>query len=151
MDPLLQDGINKFLDHLDLVESKSAHTISNYRRYLQHFLEFSTNLLISRLTEAIIQEYRLFLSSKHSELSPITQNYHLTALREFIHFANQNSWLEINPRSIKLHSIPKKRVSPLPGVALSTLQGQKIKPCEEGLRDQLILELLVGNGLKVSE
>jgi site-specific recombinase XerD len=103
------------------------------------------------ITLAMLQEYRIFLNSKKMGLSIPTQNYHLTALREFLRFANQNMWSKIDPKVITLHSLPKKSTPVHPQVDLTTLQVKHTTPSPEGFRDKLILELLVSTGLKVSE
>lgn len=151
MDQSLKGAIDKYLDYLDQVESKSTNTISNYARYLNHFLQFTSDLPLESISLTTLQEYRSFLNSKKMALSIPTQNYHLTALREFLRFAGQNTWSKIDPKVIVLHSIPKKSAPVHPEVDLTTLQSQHVTPSLEGFRDKLILELLVSTGLKVSE
>lgn len=150
MPPKLSRVIADFQNSLAESGAKSAHTISNYRRYLNHFFQHVGDLAVSELTLAKIHTYRKFLASPEAQLSTSSQNYHLTALRELLKYTNSLALTSIDPKSIKLHSLMGHQpVTALPTDLQSLAQSLPLSA--EKLRDKLIIELLISTGIKVSE
>lgn len=144
MDPIdLKLAIANFL--ADLRQSKSPHTFENYQRYLKNFSHFVHDLSVSELNTQHLNRYRSYLSHSDPPMAISSQNYHLTALRQFILYLHSRNLTTLDADLIKLHSEPKQ-TSPLASVDLNSP-----KITADNVRDQLILSLLRTTGLKVSE
>lgn len=144
MDPVnLKLAIANFLAELRF--NKSPHTFKNYQRYLKNFFHFTSDLPISTLNSQHLSRYRSYLAHSDPPIAISSQNYHLTALRQFILYLHFRNLTTLDADLIKLHpqpSPPSPRVFP-------DLNPSKI--IADNLRDQLILSLLRTTGLKVSE
>ncbi len=139
---------DKFIKHL-LDVGKSDKTIENYNRYLNFFVEYIGVLSVKKIDDFVIDKFISFLKS--SKYSAKTQNYHITALRMFLKYLNENNYVSINIKNITLNKtsdikryfINEKDVIRV----LSNIDNNDIK----SLRDKAILYLLFYTGIKVSE
>lgn len=128
----------------DLSAAKSPNTITNYRRYLAHFSDYLSDIFLTDLSLQKLIQYRAFLLHQ-SQLSPTTQNYHLIAVRQFIKYLHSSGLSQLTAADLKL--LP---VSPRHAIVTPTPVPQNITS-SDNLRDQLIFNLIVTTGLKVSE
>ncbi|OOV87280.1 tyrosine recombinase XerC [Oceanospirillum linum] len=153
-DPLLE----QFLAGLARQQG-SAHTLNNYRRdleqFLRHLLDTGFQPEWGSLSRKQIRHY---LACRHQQgLSPRSIQRHLSSIRSFLNFLQQERLLSINPAD-GLRAPKAGQLLPKP-VDIDQLQGLLDQPrgAKEGgasviaVRDQAILELLYGCGLRLAE
>mgnify|MGYP000005513172 FL=1 len=150
----------RFLDHLSLERRLSAHTSRNYKGALQKFahwlcLETKEN----KLTKVDRQIARSYLIEAQNSLSRRTLANQVSALRCFYQFCQTRGWANSNP--FKNLSLPKAEKS-LPKF-LTEKQARSLMSAPAlvhqdsnqadflATRDGIILELMYGAGLRVSE
>jgi integrase/recombinase XerD len=143
--------IEAFLDMMSAERGAGANTLAAYRRDL---LDFS-GYLASKGSDAAAagrEQVRGFLASL-SELSPTTQARKLSALRQFYGFLYGEGHRTDDPTDAV--AAPRTR-RPLPKIlsggdlqAMLDVAAEDGSP--EGLRLTLIVEMLYGGGLRVSE
>jgi integrase/recombinase XerC len=152
--------VQSFLDHLSLERRLSDNTLKNYRRSLIRFCAWKRT---QDENQAILntekQDARAYVIECQNELSRRTLANHISALRSFFHFCQIRGLVKNNP--FKILSLPKTDVS-LPQF-LTEQQAKNLmqtpywvhkdsgKADFLATRDCLILELLYGAGLRVSE
>lgn len=148
-----------FLEHLEVERNCSKLTIRNYHHYLNRFsdwyLDYSSKKDLSDLDLDVIRKYRLFLSrienSSQEPISPVTQSYHIIALRSFLKWLTKNDFEVISPEKIDL---PKGKSRSLKFLKQEQIDRFLKAPDTDelaGVRDRAILELLFSTGLRVSE
>ena len=138
--------IETFLDMMGAERGSGANTIAAYRRDL---LDFSGK---ADLRRAGREDIRAFLASL-SDMAPSTQARKLSALRQFYGFLYAEGIRTDDPTQTL--AAPKAR-RPLPKILstddldrMLTVAAQDRTP--EGLRLTLMVEMLYGGGLRVSE
>lgn len=148
---LLQD----FSEHLEVERGRSSKTAENYSLYLARFVEFSNDIEIEKVSRETIRKWRLWLNRYKNEqgdgLLPITQSYHLIALRSFLVYVGKRGFATLGPEAIELPVVKRKQVSFLNSDELARLIAAIDTSSEAGLRDRAIVELLFSSGLRVSE
>ncbi len=144
-----------FLEYLEIEQNRSQKTIANYDHYLTRLSDFAGDIDVSDIDPEMIRKWRLWLhrlgSNTSDELSPITLNYHLIALRSFLKFCAKRDITAMNPAKIELARTKRKQVTFLNEDELESLFSQPNTDTINGLRDRAILELLFASGLRVSE
>ena len=134
----------------------SPHTIRAYSNDLssfKNFLRIFTNkknpdfLSVDKLT------IRSYLTELHKrKINATTSNRHISSLRSFYHFLQKQGVIRSNPtEDIELPKKKKKLPSFLPVDDAVQLMDMVDTGSEEGTRDSIILEILYGTGLRVSE
>lgn len=139
------------------IQNQSEHTLQAYERDVSDFLEFCSirNLNLNDIETADLRE---FLGSKveHQQLSPSSLQRLLSAVRQFMKWAEQGQYMAFNPADdFQL----KRQSRPLPGlVDIETVNQILDQPAPESeaqqqmwLRDKAILELLYSSGLRLAE
>ncbi|MDG1173346.1 MAG: tyrosine-type recombinase/integrase [Opitutales bacterium] len=150
----------KFLDHLALERRLSAHTLRNYKGALEKFTEWlSQESKENDLTKVDRQIARSYLVEAQRSLSRRTLANQISALRCFYQFCQTRDWANSNP--FKNLSLPKVEKS-LPKF-LTEKQARELMSSPSllhqesnhadflAMRDGIILELMYGAGLRVSE
>ena len=151
----------RFLRALRLERRLSPHTLRSYENSIRHFfLWMQRNPLWKGKLEAIesidIREY--VIESQH-ELSRKSIHNRVSALRSFYHYLVEHGAVESNPFTGAVlpktpRSVPKflteDQILRLLSGPLELLDQEAISPFQ-AWRDRLILELLYGGGLRVSE
>lgn len=153
--------INEFLESLEVERGRAKNTIDAYRLYLERFYELTADFVSedykpSEITPEILRKYRLRLNrfvsdQKGSELSVITQAYHLIALRGFLRYLSRRGIKSLDPSLIDLPKAAKKQVTFLHYDEVEMMLDSIPSDTETGLRDHAIIELLFSGGLRVSE
>lgn len=147
------ENIDSYIEYL-ASEGKSPHTTLNYRIDLRHFKDYLDGQGIFDVADIDTRAVRIFISSIIGVGEAKTSaSRRLSAVRGFTAWLWESGKLENDPSpGVK----GPKKTEPLPR-ALS--YGQTVKLLTEGpdksskscMRDRLILELLYGAGLRVSE
>ncbi len=150
-----EDAVSQFLEYLELEQNRSLKTIQNYSHYLTRLSDFAGELKLKDIDTELIRKWRMWLNrlptATSDELSKITQNYHLIALRSFLRFCAKRGWDTLQPDKIELSRTKRPQVTFLTPEELGRLTGQPDIDKLTGLRDRAILELLFSSGLRVSE
>ncbi|HET7827636.1 MAG TPA: site-specific tyrosine recombinase/integron integrase [Candidatus Saccharimonadales bacterium] len=150
-----EQAIAEFLEYLELEQNRSLKTIQNYSHYLTRLSDFAGDIKLADIDTELVRKWRLWLNrlptSNSDELSKMTQNYHLIALRSFLRFCAKRNWQTLQPDKIELARTRRPQVTFLTPDELGRLLGQPDVSKLNGLRDRAILELLFSSGLRVSE
>lgn len=151
----ISDYIYDFIEYLEVEGGRMPRTAENYKVYLDRFVEFAGEILVSDITPEVVRKYRLWLNRHHNqrgdELAMITQSYHLIALRGFLRYLLRRDIPSMSPDKIELPKIHRKQVTFLHFDEVERLLAQINTSDEAGLRDRAIIELLFSSGLRVSE
>jgi integrase/recombinase XerC len=169
----IQSAIDQFLEHLRVERNYSAHTLRNYRSDLEKFFQCrqdsrpapgadaAPSNLADLAKAANFRKIREYLGTLYAERrQPATVARKLAALRSFYRYACREGLAKDNPA--KLVSTPRQPQR-LPEVMTAEEMnrlidavvpqpdtGAQLQPALAA-RDRLILELLYGCGLRVSE
>ena len=156
----VSDLIEEFLEYVEIERGRSEHTINNYGLYLARFLELASEdrddeLKPKDITPELLRKYRLKLNRykniNNQGLSPLTQAYHLIALRGFLRYLARRGIDSLDPSLVDLPKAVKKQVTFLHFDEVERLLDTIDTSTESGLRDRAIIELLFSGGLRVSE
>ena len=155
------DLINEFLESLEVESGRSRYTTRNYELYLSRILEFQNefdpenDLKPEDITEEWLRKYRLWLNRYTTErgknLTVMTQNYHLIALRGFLKYLAKRKIKSLDPVLVELPRTHRAQVTFLYVDEINRIVEQIPLDTEDGLRDKAIFELLFSTGLRVSE
>ena len=145
-----------FLEYLEIERNRSQRTIANYDHYLTRLIDFAGDIQVSDVDEELVRKWRLWLArlgtNVSDEMTIVTQNYHLIALRMFLRFCAKRKITALAADKIELPKMPKRhKVTFLSSDELERLFAQPDEGSPSGLRDRAILELLFSSGLRVSE
>ncbi len=150
-----EQAVAEFLEYLELEQNRSRKTIQNYSHYLTRLSDFAGEIKLADIDAELIRKWRMWLNrlptSNADELSKMTQNYHLIALRSFLRFCAKRNWETLAPDKIELARTRRPQVTFLTPEELERLTAQPDISKLNGLRDRAILELLFSSGLRVSE
>lgn len=153
--------IQDFLEYCEIEKNKSRLTIQNYHHYLVRFSAFCDEHGIEKpeqITLDTVRSYRLFLNRLTNELNgrplkPITQNYHVIAVRAFLKYLAKRDIDTLSAEKIELAKSPSREVD-----VMNNDEVQRIKDATKHeelevarLRDKAILELLFSSGVRISE
>lgn len=152
--------INSYLFDLKKSNKVTGQTILNYKNYLNKFVTWYKNNYkqeILKLDEKILDGYKQYLihyqDKQGQELSTLTQNYYLIALRSLLKYLQSKNIFDFDYKNIKL-SLAKKKNKPTINVDLITRLLKSPEATNEPdiikKRDAAILSLLINFGLKVS-
>ena len=154
-DYYLADLIDEFIEYVEVERGRSIRTAENYRLYMERLVEFAGNIPVYKITDELIRKYRLWLNryidEQGRDLSTITQNYHLIALRNFLKYCSQRDIETLDSGRIILPKIQKKQVSFLLAEEVARMFDAIDSDDANGSRDKAILELLFSGGMRVSE
>lgn len=142
----MHDELENFLYHLEVVKGVSPHTIRNYEIDLRYFFTFSKG----KLTQQTIRGY--LASMQTEEKSKKTVVRRLSSIRSFCRHLVKEKILEEDPTlEIATPRLPRQ----LPKVLNFQQVIDFIKAPDLttllGIRDRVIMEVLYGSGLRVSE
>jgi tyrosine recombinase XerC len=147
----MKERISKFLTYLQDEVHASSHTLSAYRRDLDQFYSFLEN--DSRkgvLSPQSIRDFGAYLLRAGSSRATVERK--LSVLRSFCKYLSRSGSINIElPRRILLPRREKRLPRFLDQASLNDLIESQETKTELQLRSRLILELLYGCGLRVSE
>ncbi len=157
----ISQGIEQFLEYLEIEKGYSRLTVDTYRRYLIRFADWVSSgssgaLLVGDIKPDLVRGYRLHLARHQGPdgegLSRVTQGYYLIALRALLRYlAVQRSMDVMAADKVELPKAASRNVSFLKLEEVDRLMGATDVSEEPGLRDRAILEMLFSTGLRVSE
>lgn len=151
----LTDLIMDFTEYVEIERGRSQRTAENYHLYMERLVEFAGDIKVGDINDELVRKYRLWLNrykdQQGRELSPITQSYHLIALRSFLKYCGQRNIETLDSDKIILPKVHKKQVSFLLSEEVVRLFNSIDETKANGLRDKAIIALLFSGGLRVSE
>lgn len=149
------DILYDYLEYLEIEQNLSQKTIENYHHYLARLVEFADDPLLSSITPDMIRKWRIWLNRVQTvdkeNISKLTQNYHLIALRSFLKYLSKRDIKAMPADKIELSKSTRKQLSFLSREEVERLMNTPDVQTEKGLRDRAILELLFCSGMRVSE
>lgn len=151
----ISELIIDFIEHVEVERGRSQKTAENYHLYLQRLVEFAGDIEIEKVNVELIRKWRLWLNRYKNDqgdsLSPLTQSYHLIAMRSFLGYCSKRDIDTLTPEKIELPKTNRKQVSFLTAEEVMRIIAEPDDTSLIGLRDRAILELLFSSGLRVSE
>ena len=149
----LSSMIKKFQTYLEYEKNVSPKTYENYTLWLERFLKHIGDVNVKDITSLDVLDFRQELTKR--TLSKKTINYHIVAIRSFLKFCLKHDIDVISPDKLELGKTPPRVVSFLNE---SEIENMLSMPAEyekkntlKRLRDESILLVLYGTGLRVSE
>jgi integrase/recombinase XerC len=146
--------LERFISFLKFEKHYSVHTVKAYEKDIATYLAFweGQGINFNILTHRNIRTYLADLMDQR--LTPVSVNRVLSSLRSYYKFLQREGLYNENPTSlVKALKTPKK----LPVVVQEEKIDELLDHDEifdknfEGQRDRLILELLFGTGMRLSE
>ena len=152
----LSDLIMDFVEDVELRHPYSPSTARNYNLYMDRLVEFAGDIPVEEIDNELIRKYRLWLNrlvdSQNRRLKPVTQNYHLIALRQFLKYCSKREMTVYDSNKIELAAKDKRTsASYLTLDEMSRLLSAVDVKEISYLRDRAILDLLFSSGMRVSE
>ena len=145
--------LNFFIEYLQIEKNYSQYTIVNYTSDIEDFFSFMKEQSVSHLEEVTYNDTRLYLTQLHKRnYSRRTISRKVSSLRSFYKFLVREEKLSENPFS--LVSLPKKEQKiPTFFYEQEIEELFSISDCTTsiGQRNQALLEVLYGTGIRVSE
>ncbi|TDN39006.1 integrase [Hymenobacter sp. UV11] len=147
--------MDEFLDFLRYEKRFSPHTVTSYQTDLAQFaayLRVEYELVEpAQATHPLIRGWVVSLMSQ--DLDPRTVNRKVACLRSFYKFLLRGHQIEANPMlRIKAPKMAKKLPEFVPEESLNRLLNSfEFEDSLAGARDQLVLEMLYGTGIRLSE
>jgi integrase/recombinase XerC len=145
--------LNFFVEYLQIEKNYSQYTIVNYVTDIEDFFSFMKEQAIVNLEEITYNDTRLYLTQLHKrEYSRKTISRKVSSLRSFFKFLVREEKLNENPFS--LVSLPK-REQKIPQFLyeeeIEKLFSVSDRNTPLGQRNQALIEVLYGTGIRVSE
>lgn len=143
---LLSFAIEAYLKSLS--GKNSNYTVKNYSKYLARFLNFISDIEVSSITPEKIAKYKASL--QNLRIKAVTINLFLIALRSFIKYEVEQG-VDLSHLEVELEYQPARKVEILDQEALDLILRTPDSSTLVGIRDKIILELIILSGLKASE
>lgn len=150
--PALHPWMDSYLEHLLVIQGLSEATLAAYRTDLGAFHRFlqEQSVTLDRVDEQVLFFYLVDMKKRGLKNSSIAR--HLASLRGLFRFAVREFGIKENPAGLLENP---KGVERIPEV-LNRTETEALLACPDmatklGYRDRVMLELLYGAGLRVSE
>lgn len=143
--------VNFFLDHLSIERRLSSHTITSYSTDLEQFTAFIAPASLSEVQALTIRKWLISLSDDSIQNRSI--NRKLATLRTFYKYLLRTGKIEENPMtSIRMVKTNKKIPQFVRESEMENLvENRKMATNFSEARDELILFLLYGTGIRLAE
>ena len=141
-----------YLRFLEVERRYSPHTLSNYRRDLLAFADWTRGEGIAEIGKATAEDVRRFIAAEHRRgLSPRSLQRRLSALRGLLRFLSDRGEIAGNVAGgLRAPKAGRKLPQTLDADEMTRLvEVPTDRPL--GLRDRAMLELLYSSGLRLSE
>ena len=153
--------IQRFIDYLALERRLSDYTVRNYRTALLNFFSWNRDVghWSGDITKISGREIRDYLIESQRRVSRRTLHNYVSGLRSFYNYWLKQGGVKINPfEGITLPKLNKplpkflteNQITQLISGPMRLLDNESLSPFQ-AWRDRLILEILYGGGLRVSE
>ena len=148
----MEQLIEKFIDYLKVQKNYSSFTLLNYKKDIEEYEMFlkEKNYNYKNMDYKKCTEYLLFLDNRNLKKTSVSRR--LSSLRTFYKYLVLNNYVDNNP--FLLVSSPKKEKKMPKFINYSGIEEifniPNIKT-KEGQRERVILEILYGSGIRVSE
>lgn len=148
----MEKYIDKFIEYLKIQKNYSEYTLLNYKKDIEEYNTFLKDKKYSydNLDYKKCTEYLIFLDGLNLKKTSISRR--LSAIRSFYKYLVLNNYCNTNP--FLLVSSPKKEKRIPKYINYSNIDEifniSNIKT-KEGQREKVIIEVLYGAGLRVSE
>ena len=149
----LRNRINDFLTYLSTQRKFSPRTVTTYKKSLDKFAErLEEDASVDALNELNIKGFVWDLKMKQ-KLAPASICEHLAALKSLGKYLVRSKVLETNPAEhVPMPKRPKRLVAVLGQKDLAADKFPEIdNPTLPDIRARLLLELIYGSGLRISE
>ncbi|MGF1529882.1 MAG: tyrosine recombinase XerC [Puniceicoccaceae bacterium] len=159
----LGEVIAQFVDDLEGVRRRSPYTVRNYRSAIEDFANFRLGPdYVAKQIDELRPDQRVirkYLLERQTRLARRTLHNRFSGLRAFYEFLRLRRLVEENPfEGVVLPKLNKPlpiflTLSQLKGLLLAPLERMEagLLPPRDGWRDRVVLEVLYGGGLRVSE
>lgn len=149
-----EEGVAKFLEHLEVERNVSRLTVRSYRHWLNRLVRWlvkkrGRDVAVEKLTLEDLHQFRLWLSRQGLSLS--TQSYHVIALRSWLKWLVKNDFKVVAAEKIDVPKSESRNLKFLTREQVERLLAAPQISQTRGLRDKAILEVLFSTGLRVSE
>ena len=148
----MENLIEKFIEYLKVQKNYSNYTLINYEKDIIEYNEFlkENNYNYKDMDYKKCTNYLLFLDKKQIKKTSVSRR--LSSLRTFYKFLVLNNYVDSNPFLLVSSPKKEKRMPKFINYAgieeIFNIPNIKTK---EGQRERLILEILYGSGVRVSE
>src|SRR3989338_4261779 len=140
-------SLEKYISYLKTERNYSKHTLSNYARDIKFLISFLSDRKPDR---SAAREYLLALEKKRYSSRSIARK--LSSSRSFYRFLMREKLALQNPfENLLTPKLPKKLPNFLYPEELISLLNTPDQKSPKGIRDQAILEVIYGTGLRVAE
>lgn len=151
--------VTPFLDHLAKERRYSAYTVRNYRQALEDLYRWQSNRSQGEFEVLDARDTRDYVIEAQRRFGRRTLHNHVAGLRGFYRYWQQQDRVAHNPfAGVRLPKLPRGLPKFLTESQMAALLDgpQRLRRNESldaftACRDQLVLELLYGGGLRVSE
>src|SRR3990167_7047876 len=132
-----ETAVADFLEYMELEQNRSSKTIANYSHYLTRLSDFAGEIKLSDVDVELVRKWRLWLNrlgtNTSDELSKMTQNYHLIALRSFLRFCAKRGLSAMSADKIELARTSRPQVTFLTPEEVERLSSQPDTSTNTGL------------------
>ncbi len=148
----MDQEVEVFLEHLQVVRRLSQHTYTNYRRDLERALRWCQTQGFTQWAALQHHDMRDYVGHlRHQKLSALSIQRALSALRTFFHFLVKSGEMEHNP----CLDIPSPKADKKLPKVLNVDQVSHLLRSDTGdwhlIRDYAMFELFYSSGLRLSE
>jgi len=151
--------VNEFLTYLSVEKRYSKHTTVSYKNDLSNLSQYLlTTYELSNPEQANYPMLRSWIVTLvDQEMMPKSINRKIACLRSFYHFLQKKEVISKDP-TLKIRALKVKKSLPvfvneddMIGLLDELLEKVKFEDSFAGLRDKLVIELLYGTGIRLSE
>ena len=148
-----QQQTRHFVEYLQIEKNASSHTINSYTKDIDDFCRFLNKEGVSSFNDVTQPVVRVYLTALYEQkLSRISVSRKISSLRSFFRFLEREQQIENNPF---VQLVMPKAEKKIPGFLYSEELEKLFSVCDLttpiGQRNQAILEVLYGTGIRVSE
>lgn len=150
----MREAQAQFIQYLKVERRYSDHTLTAYQKDLEdlyHFLETSGNPDLSDIDYGTMRLYLAYLSEKQYASRSIARK--ISAARSFFQYCLYHQLIDKDPMTLIQYQVRQERLPEYfyPEEIQSLIQQVYKKQSKSPYRDIVVLELLYGSGLRVSE
>ena len=148
----ISEALVSFVEYLKYTKNASGKTIENYTHRINNAIKILWDPFVNEIKPFDILHLRKELNDMNLSLK--TVNYHIVALRSFFKFLIRSDVDCISPEKLELSKIPPREVDFLMDEEIEVLLNAPYRYAKteiQKLRDSVILHVLYGSWLRVSE